>query len=115
MKRIPLLSGAASSSSRLWIKIPVICATVIAGLLLVPWMPSMPSFIGQESWPYATNEAVAQHLIFGRDFVFSIGPLGSAFTHFSSHRCTRAVRKFSDCVRPVPASLCYGRDEKYAY
>lgn len=40
----------------------------------------MPASGLDASWGYALNEAVAQHLIFGRDLVFTYGPLGSAFT-----------------------------------
>jgi len=35
---------------------------------------------GLESWRSAVNEAVARHLVFGRDFIWTYGPLGAIAT-----------------------------------
>jgi hypothetical protein len=40
----------------------------------------MPTAGLDASWGYALNEAVARHLVFGRDFAFTFGPFGSVFT-----------------------------------
>jgi hypothetical protein len=34
------------------------------------------------SWVYAVDEAVAKHLVFGRDFIFTFGPFGPVYTNF---------------------------------
>lgn len=71
--------GAAKPA---WITVPAISAAALAGFLLVPWLPRMPSAGLDPSWMYAVNEAVARHLVFGRDLVFTFGPLGSVYTQF---------------------------------
>ncbi|MBV8351256.1 MAG: hypothetical protein JOZ21_03155, partial [Verrucomicrobia bacterium] len=63
-------------------KISVAWAAVAATVLLI--MPLSPSFPGvglDLSWEYALNEAVARHLVFGRDIVFTLGPLGFVFAN----------------------------------
>lgn len=57
-------------------------ALIFTVLLVVPLRPIMPMAGLDPSWTYALNEAVAGHLVFGRDIVFSFGPLGSAYTRF---------------------------------
>jgi hypothetical protein len=55
-------------------------AFVLTVLMLTPFMPAT-AFEGiYESWPYAMNVAVAEHLRFGRDIVFTFGPLASVYT-----------------------------------
>jgi hypothetical protein len=54
-----------------------ILATV---LLSVPLAPEMPRAGLDESWRYAMNEAVAQHLSFGKEVVFTFGPLAAIYT-----------------------------------
>ncbi len=43
----------------------------------MPWMPK-PGL--DASWAYAFNVAVAKHLVFGRDVIFTFGPLASVYT-----------------------------------
>lgn len=50
-------------------------------LVSVPFMPRMPGTGLDSSWAYAMNVAVANHLVFGRDIVFTFGPLASLYTH----------------------------------
>jgi hypothetical protein len=49
-------------------------------LIVVPFSPFIAGVEG-EHWPYMMNAAVAAHLTFGRDVVFTAGPLTSIFTH----------------------------------
>ena len=49
-------------------------------LFVTPLMPSFPEAGLDPSWRYALNEAVARHLVFGRDFIFTFGPLASVYT-----------------------------------
>ena len=49
-------------------------------LLFVPLSPRLPNLGLDDSWKYALNEVIAQHLVFGRDVIFTFGPLASAYT-----------------------------------
>ncbi|HEY1930681.1 MAG TPA: hypothetical protein VGG99_01590 [Acetobacteraceae bacterium] len=40
----------------------------------------MPASGLDVSWAYAVNEAVARHLVFGRNVIWTIGPFGSVYT-----------------------------------
>ena len=51
-------------------------------LLLVPAEGLMPGVNLDLSWHYALADATARHLPFGRDMVFTFGPLSSVYTHF---------------------------------
>lgn len=51
-----------------------------AVLFVVPLIPDFPDRNFDASWACALNEAVARHLIFGRDIVFTFGPLASVYT-----------------------------------
>src|SRR5260364_80756 len=83
---------------------------VLAGLLFVtiiaifvPFMPYMPSSGLDPSWVYGTNQAVAQGLIFGRDFIFTTGPYGSIYT--------KAFHPSTDYLMLIGCfylSICYG-------
>lgn len=46
--------------------------TVLA--VFVPFTPRMPGVGGDPSWEFGLNQAVAQGLIFGKEFVFTFGP-----------------------------------------
>lgn len=59
--------------------ISAVFATALTALFLVPWSPDMP-VAGLESWRSAVNEAVARHLVFGRDLIWTYGPLGAVAT-----------------------------------
>lgn len=49
-------------------------------LMMVPFSVPMPGAGLDASWMYALNEAVAHHLVFGRDLIFTFGPLGPIYT-----------------------------------
>ena len=55
-------------------------ALIIAWLLLMPFAPGMPTAGLDGSWPYALNEAIARGNVFGRDVIFTFGPLASVYT-----------------------------------
>ena len=59
----------------------VILALVGTFFVLVPFFPDFPILALDPSWMYAMNEAVAKHLVFGRDVIFTFGPLSSIETH----------------------------------
>ena len=65
----------------------------------------MPTAALDPSWMYALNEAFSRNLLFGRDVVFTFGPLGAAYAaiyHPATDSMVLAVR----CL--VAASLCTG-------
>lgn len=57
-----------------------IAASVVAVLLFIPFLPSMPSATLDASWMMAINQALAHHLVFGKDLIFTSGPLGPLYT-----------------------------------
>lgn len=60
--------------------ISVALSVVLLILLAVPFSPSYPSVGLDTSWMYGLNEAVARHLRFGRDIIFTFGPYASVYT-----------------------------------
>ncbi len=95
----------AGAGARVWLTALAILAAVLAGLFLVPLAPAMPTSGRDPSWEYAVNEAVARHLIFGRDFIFSYGPLGSVET-WLYHPATDGLMLAGSSL--VAAGLCAG-------
>src|SRR6516164_5896795 len=59
-------------------------ALIIAWLLLMPFAPGMPTAGLDGSWPYALNEAIARGYVFGRDVIFTFGPLASVYSRLYS-------------------------------
>jgi hypothetical protein len=49
-------------------------------LAFVPLMPKFPEPDLDSAWEYAMNEAVARHMVFGRDIIFTLGPYACAYT-----------------------------------
>jgi hypothetical protein len=56
----------------------VLCLTILA--VFVPLDPLMPVAGLDTSWMMAMNQAVARHLVFGTDIVFTFGPYASIYT-----------------------------------
>jgi hypothetical protein len=54
---------------------------ITAVAIFVPLKPKMPGKGFDLSWEFAMNVAVAQHLSFGKDIIFSYGPYASIITH----------------------------------
>jgi hypothetical protein len=57
-----------------------VAALIVAALFLIPFAPSMPHAGLDPSWVYGVNEAVAQGRVFGRDLIFTFGPLASVYS-----------------------------------
>ncbi|ALP62206.1 hypothetical protein AN416_06045 [Paraburkholderia caribensis] len=57
---------------------------VIGWLFLMPLLPEMPTTGLDPSWRFALNVAVSHGLVFGRDVLFTFGPLGSIYTQLYS-------------------------------
>jgi hypothetical protein len=57
----------------------VLCA-VLAAAFFVPFFPGMPVPGIDSSWIMAVNETIARGLVFGRDIIFTSGPLAPIYT-----------------------------------
>ena len=57
---------------------------VLAIVILMPFSPSFPHSNLDPSWQFAMNMATAHHLRFGKDVIFTFGPLASVYTHLYS-------------------------------
>jgi hypothetical protein len=68
-------------------------ASALTVFLFTPWWPWQPAAGLDPSWAYAINEAVAGHLVFGRDFIWTFGPFGAVDTSLVSVAKARFVRK----------------------
>jgi len=67
-----------------------IVGIILTVLVLVPWWPNFPSAGLDPSWRYALNVALSQGAVFGRDVVFTFGPLASVYTQ-NYHPATDTV------------------------
>ena len=56
----------------------IACFLILAAF--VPIDPLMPEPSSDMSWMMAMNQAVAQHLVFGRDIVFTFGPYAAVYS-----------------------------------
>jgi hypothetical protein len=74
-------------------------------LVLLPLAPRQPVSGLDPSWTYAVNEAVARHLVFGRDLIFTFGPFGSVYTQFY-HPATDALMLAGSAL--LAMGLCIG-------
>ena len=64
-----------------------VMAALAAVALFVPLQPVLPATGLDPSWKIAINQAVSQHLSFGDQLVFSLGPWASIYTQ-SYHPAT---------------------------
>lgn len=64
------------------VSIVVVTTLVILNLIImiVPLAPVMPVSELDPSWMFGINQAVAQGLVFGQEFIFTFGPYGSLYT-----------------------------------
>lgn len=74
-------------------------------LVMLPLAPRQPAYGLDPSWAYAINEAVARHLVFGRDLIFTFGPFGSVYTQFY-HPASDAIMLAGSAL--LAAGLCIG-------
>ena len=84
LEREPILSGTLSGATPIsrWLPAALfwmfLATTVLA--VFIPFNPSMPSSGIDPSYAFAINQAVARHLSFGRQIVFTYGPYASVIT-----------------------------------
>ncbi|MDR5786621.1 hypothetical protein P9281_08695 [Caballeronia sp. LP003] len=72
--------AAASRSSYGLQGVLALFASAVILLIMLPLLPRMPQSGLDASWNYALNEAFARNSVFGKDLVFTFGPLGSVYT-----------------------------------
>jgi hypothetical protein len=76
-----LATGNTGADAHSVIRYLALTLTFVGTLFVfVPFYPRFPSFGGQSSWVYAMNEAISRNMVFGRDVVFTSGPLASVYT-----------------------------------
>jgi hypothetical protein len=74
-------TGNTGAGAHSVIRYLAITLTFVGTLVVfVPFYPRFPSFGGQSSWVYAMNEAISRNMVFGRDVVFTSGPLAPVYT-----------------------------------
>ena len=78
-KNLPLL-GNTLSTARL-LRVAGVVGLIVTTLMLIPFTPVMPRAGLDPSWGAALNVAVAHGLVFGKDVIFTFGPLASVYTH----------------------------------
>lgn len=78
---------------------------LLSGLLIMPFLPVMPAPNLDASWMYAINEVLAKGLVFGRDFIFTFGPLGPVYTGMY-HPEVQGVMLWGSAV--MAAGFCSG-------
>jgi len=84
------------------------CAAALTAFFFVRWLPSMPYAVSDQfdiSAFYAINEAVARHVVFGRDFIYTFGPLGMVYSGFY-HPATDPLMLTASTL--VAIGLCAG-------
>jgi len=71
---------AGQAATTMWGWAASIIACVLTVLVLTPFMPEMPIAGVDGSWAYAMNIATAEQMRFGKDIIFTFGPLASVYT-----------------------------------
>ncbi|MDR0457697.1 MAG: hypothetical protein LBH10_01510 [Burkholderiaceae bacterium] len=68
-----------------------VVSLLLAALFLIPFKPDLPAAGLDSSWAQALNVAVERGLVFGRDIVFTFGPLASLYTRLYSPATDRLM------------------------
>jgi len=85
------LSYRSISFARLPAILSYIVITVAAMAIFIPLNPRMPNKGLDASWEFAMNEAVARHLTFGKQVMFTYGPYASIITRTYSPATDRRM------------------------
>lgn len=75
-------------------------------MLYVPFNPSMPAASLDPSWALGMNELAARHAVFGRDVVFTFGPLAAVYTTYF-HPATDAMVMATSALLAVAVIGCW--------
>jgi hypothetical protein len=82
----------------------VLLTLILTVLLVIPFSPYVAGLDG-EPWRYAMNAAVADHMVFGRDIIFTAGPLSTIYTR-AYHPATDGILLAGSALLAV--ALCMG-------
>lgn len=72
-----------------------VITVLIIFLLLLRFYPTFPALGLDSSWVYAMNEATFQNKLFGKDVIFTYGPLASIYTHMYHPGTDASILGFS--------------------
>lgn len=99
-------SPIAMYGARSLLQLLAVVSLAVSVLMVIPLQPMFATAPGLDSsWGYALNEAVAKHLVFGRDVVFTFGPFASVYTTFY-HPATDAIMLIGSAI--LALGLCAG-------
>lgn len=76
-------------------------------MLYVPFNPGMPAASLDPSWALGMNELSARHAVFGRDVVFTFGPLAAVYTTYF-HPATDAMVMAVSALLALAVISCWG-------
>ncbi|WP_144108512.1 hypothetical protein [Paraburkholderia sp. BCC1886] len=85
------------------LRILAVAAMLVTFLGMIPFSPGIGS--GSEAWTVVMNEAVARHLVIGRDIVFTFGPFASVYTQLY-HPATYPIMLVGSAI--LALGLCAG-------
>jgi len=80
--------------------------TISMLMLYVPFNPSMPIASLDPSWAMGMNELASRNAVFGRDVVFTFGPLAAVYTAFF-HPATDAVVMVTSAALALAVIACW--------
>lgn len=75
-------------------------------MLYVPFNPGMPAASLDPSWALGMNELASRHAVFGRDVVFTFGPLAAVYTTYF-HPATDTVVLWTSAWLACAAMGCW--------
>ncbi|WP_321901294.1 hypothetical protein [Paraburkholderia tropica] len=88
------------------LRIAAAAALLISFIVVIPFQPWFAEAPGLDlSWAFAMNDAVARHLAFGRDVVFTFGPWASVYTTLY-HPATDNIMLLGSGI--AAAAICLG-------
>ncbi|CAB3787975.1 hypothetical protein [Paraburkholderia caffeinilytica] len=99
-------SGARYAWQDWLVRLSAVAALLVSGLIIVPfqpWFAQVPSL--DMSWAFAMNVAVAEHMVFGKDVIFTFGPWASVYTTLY-HPATDTIMLIGSAI--IAAGLCAG-------
>lgn len=79
---------------------------VVMVLLYVPFNPHMPVARLDPSWAMALNELAARDALFGKEVIFTFGPLAAVYTAFF-HPATDTVMLLASGLLAIAAIACW--------
>lgn len=100
------ISGTRYTRQDWLIRSLAVVALLISSVIIVPFQPWFAEAPGLDmSWAFAMNVAVAEHLVFGKDVIFTFGPWASVYTTLF-HPATDTIMLVGSAI--TAAGLCAG-------